>query len=242
MKLKMHQQLKSVNFFSNCHLILAVDHGFSLGPVEGLEDPIKFLDSINIKKIDGIIAHRGIIKYLNQDRYTGKIIMHITGGGLSPGLNKEKFLVATPKEALLYGACAVSVQINIGSHSELEQIETAGRILGEAKIVGLPVLGMIYDINRTMSTSYLVRMGIELGFDCIKVDPGMSPNDFKKIVDISPVPIVIAGGAKKNKESFLQEIQAYIASGVSGVSVGRNIFQDSEPDILINQISDYVHK
>lgn len=233
-----------MDFKTNSQLYLAIDHGFSMGPILGLENPIDFLNGINIENIDGVIAHRGIIKILGQEsRYNDKFIMHLTGGGLSPDLHKEKFLVATLEDALDYNVKAVSFQINIGSNTELQQIESAAAIVSAANRLGLQVMGMIYDINPNakLSAGSLVRLGVEIGFDCIKVVPPDSLGELQLLIKITPIPIIIAGGHKMNEDEFLSDMHDYIKLGV-GISVGRNIFQNPTPNKLIMKLKEFINE
>ncbi len=163
-------------------VFLALDHGFSMGPIVGLENlgsTVKMLVRCNI---DAIILHRGAIKNLPSDTFeynSPPIIMHLAGGGVSHGGNK--FLTADPYQGLLWGATAVSFQVNIGAENEEKQIEEASRLIEHADNLELPTLLMIYDKRKDKSTEEQikksVRLGIELGADMVKIDPG---NDFKK--------------------------------------------------------------
>ncbi|HEC89706.1 MAG TPA: 3-hydroxy-5-phosphonooxypentane-2,4-dione thiolase LsrF, partial [Thermoplasmatales archaeon] len=66
--------------------------------------------------------------------------------------------------------------------------------------------------------------------------------DFEKVVETCPVPIVIAGGKKIPEEEALKMAYNAIQSGAIGVDMGRNIFQSSNPVAMIKAVNSIVHK
>src|SRR5438093_573816 len=66
--------------------------------------------------------------------------------------------------------------------------------------------------------------------------------DFSKVVESCPVPLVVAGGPKLEKELDVLEL-AYdaIQDGAKGVDMGRNIWQSTNPVGMIRAIRAVVH-
>src|SRR5207248_11573420 len=67
--------------------------------------------------------------------------------------------------------------------------------------------------------------------------------NFEKVVEGTPLPIIIAGGKKLSKEADVLEL-AYnaIRKGASGVDMGRNIWQSDCPVAMIKALRAIVHK
>jgi putative autoinducer-2 (AI-2) aldolase len=65
--------------------------------------------------------------------------------------------------------------------------------------------------------------------------------DFYKVVEGCPVPIVMAGGKKIPEKDALQMTEDAIKGGASGVDMGRNIFQSDNPVAMIQAIRAIVH-
>jgi putative autoinducer-2 (AI-2) aldolase len=66
--------------------------------------------------------------------------------------------------------------------------------------------------------------------------------DFYKIVESCPVPIVMAGGKKIDEKDALIMTENAIKEGASGVDMGRNIFQSENPEAMMKAIKSVVHE
>ena len=66
--------------------------------------------------------------------------------------------------------------------------------------------------------------------------------DFEKVVEGCPVPIVIAGGKKIPEKDALQMAFNAISKGAAGVDMGRNIFQSENPVAMIQAVRAVVHE
>ena len=84
------------------------------------------------------------------------------------------------------------------------------------------------------------RICAELGARIVKT---YYCEDFQKVVESCPVPLVIAGGPKMKSELDVLEI-AYnaIAAGAKGVDMGRNIWQSNWPIAMVSAIRSIVHE
>jgi putative autoinducer-2 (AI-2) aldolase len=66
--------------------------------------------------------------------------------------------------------------------------------------------------------------------------------DFEKVVDCCPVPIVMAGGKKIPELDALTMAYNAVQAGAVGVDMGRNIFQAENPVAMIQAVKAVVHK
>jgi len=82
-------------------------------------------------------------------------------------------------------------------------------------------------------------MAAELGAHIVKT---YFCENFEKVVDSCPVPIVIAGGKKLPEKDALNMAYNAIQAGASGVDMGRNIFQSLDPVAMIKAVNAVVHK
>ncbi len=72
---------------------------------------------------------------------------------------------------------------------------------------------------------------MELGADVVKVPYTGDKDSFAAVCEGCAAPVVIAGGPKtKTTREFLTMIRNSLDAGGKGLSVGRNIFQDRDPD------------
>ena len=107
----------------------------------------------------------------------------------------------------------------------------------------MPVLA-ITAVGREMARNarYLglsCRIAAEIGARIVKT---YYCEDFHKVVESCPVPIVMAGGKKIDERDALIMTANAIKEGASGVDMGRNIFQSKNPKAMMKAIKSIVHQ
>lgn len=230
-------------------VFLALDHGFSMGPIKGIENLNSFISELSETKIDAIILNYGALKNIDISSLGDcrtPLIVHLTGSDLTQG-GLEKEVIYSPIDAIKIGADAVSVQVNFGVNTEKDQIKQVAKVIKHADDLGLPVLLMMYDKSEikdySSSLKKMVRLGIEIGADLIKIDIKGDLSLLREICLNSSVPILVAGGSlEKTEEDFHEKVKKYIDAGASGVSVGRNIFQSNNPKNSLTKICNIAHE
>lgn len=231
-------------------VIVPMDHGVSMGPIEGLKDMPKIIDAIAEGGANAVILHKGMV--VHGHRGYGKdigLIVHLSGStSLSPDPN-EKVLVCTVEEAIRLGADAVSIHINVGSKTEAEQLKELGNISKICAEWGIPLLAMMYprgegiDQFDEKAVALASRVGAELGADIVKTNFTGDPKSFKRVVEGCPVPIVVAGGPKMDRvEDLLKMVEMAMDAGARGVAIGRNVFQAENPTLMTKAIAKIVHE
>jgi len=88
--------------------------------------------------------------------------------------------------------------------------------------------------------SLCCRIAAELGAHMVKT---YYCEDFEKVVQGCPAPVVIAGGPKLNTELDVLELTyKAIQQGAKGVDMGRNIWQSDFPIAMMKAIRAIVHE
>jgi fructose-bisphosphate aldolase/2-amino-3,7-dideoxy-D-threo-hept-6-ulosonate synthase len=240
-----------INRDTNKTIIVPLDHGITLGPVLGL---INLADTVNKVASGGanaVLGHIGLPFYGHR-RYGRDIglILHLTGSSsLSPNPN-NKVVVMTVEEALVIGADAVSVHINIGDENDSEMMKVLGKISRQCIRWGMPLIAMMYPRGMKVKSEYNVeavkhvsRIGAELGADIVKTNYTGTIDSFREVVKGCPAPVIIAGGPKSATQiDVLQIAWESIQAGGAGISIGRNIFQASDPTKMTRALYRIVHE
>ena len=235
---------------SNRSVIIPMDHGVTVGPIDGLADMRKAISGVVAGGANAILMHKGVVRA--GHRGAGKdvgLIIHLSGGtSLSPDPNAKE-LVCTVEEAIKLGADAVSVHINLGAGTDKEMLRQLGHISERCMFWQMPLVAMMYSRGPKIKNEYDVnnvkhaaRVGAELGADIVKVVYTGSVESFKEVVNGCPVPVVIAGGPKMDSdEDIFKMVEGALAAGAAGVSIGRNAFQHKTPDKMVQALSKMVH-
>lgn len=231
-------------------VIIPMDHGVTIGPVEGLVDMKKTVNAVAEGGANAIVMHKGVVGcgHRGSGKDVGLIIHMSASTSLAPDPN-AKMLVCTVEEAVKLGADGVSIHINLGAEDEKEMLKDLGNASRQATEWRMPLLAMMYTRGRKIQNEYDVkvvkhaaRVGAELGADLVKVPYTGSPETFREVVEGCFVPVVIAGGEKmETDEDILVMVKGSIDAGGAGVSIGRNAFQHHRPDMIVRAISHIVH-
>jgi fructose-bisphosphate aldolase/2-amino-3,7-dideoxy-D-threo-hept-6-ulosonate synthase len=232
-------------------VIVPMDHGISLGPIKGLIDMKKAVDSVAEGGADAVLLHKGIVRagHRGYGRDIGLIVHLSASTTLGPDpLNKVG--VTTVEEAIKLGADAVSVHVNIGAEDEPRMLRELGDVARACEFWGMPLIAMMYprgekvkDEHDVEYVKHVARVGAELGADIIKTNYTGDVDSFREVVKGCPVPVVIAGGPKMTTdEGVLEMIRGAMDAGGRGASIGRNIFQHDDPTKMTRAIASIVHK
>jgi putative autoinducer-2 (AI-2) aldolase len=224
-------------------VMLAVDHGYFLGPTTGLEDAGETIGPI-ISYADALMPTRGIVRTSVEPSTDTPIVLRVSGGNsiLNEDLSHEGITVAM-EDAVRLNVSAVALSIYVGSANQKETLLNLARLVDEGHRYGIPVLAVTaVGKNMGRDARYLAlacRIAAELGAHFVKT---YYCEGFEKVVKTCPVPLVMAGGKKLPEFEALELTYNAINSGAAGVDMGRNIFQAESPVAMIRAVRAVVHE
>ena len=242
------RRLRRIIKHDNRTVIVPMDHGVTLGPIQGIVNMQQITNQLIKGKVDAILVHKGIAK--NIDFGNVGLIVQLSGSSnLGPNEN-GKVQVCSVQEAIRIGADAVSVHVNVGAQDEDKMLKNLGKVSDECDIYGIPLLAMMYprgpkivNENAPDRVAHAARIGAELGADIVKTNYTGNIDTFKGVIESCPVPVVIAGGLKyKSEAEVLQTTFDSVKAGAAGLSIGRNVFQCDNPALIVKALSDIVHE
>ncbi len=224
-------------------VMLAVDHGYFMGPTTGLRDLGKAVENL-LPHADTLMLSRGMLRHCITDKTSTPIVLRASGG--TSIIGKELLhegVTMTVKDAVRLNAAGVAFSILVGTDYERNTILGLTQLIDEAEEYGMPVVA-VTAVGKELGKDarYLAlssRMAAELGAHIVKT---YYCEDFHKVVDACPVPIVMAGGKKLPELEALEMTAKAIEGGAVGVDMGRNIFQSEDPVAMIQAVRAVVHE
>lgn len=232
-------------------IIVPMDHGVTVGPIDGLIDMREAVNQVAEGGANAVLMHKGLPRcsHRGRGRDVGLIIHLSASTALSPYPN-AKILVATVEDALKLGADGVSLHVNLGDETERHMLEHFGEVTSKAAEWGMPVLAMVYARGPKIKNEYdadvvrhCARVGTELGADVVKVPYTGDVDSFARVVEACCIPVVIAGGPKMdNDRDLIQMAHDSVQAGGSGLSIGRNIFQHRQPARIVQALHGIVQR
>jgi putative autoinducer-2 (AI-2) aldolase len=225
-------------------VMLAIDHGYFLGPVSRLEEPRKTVEPL-IPYVDSLMITRGLLRNCIDAKYNIPIVLRVSGGNsiIGKDLSNEEITVSI-QDALRLNVCAVAFSIYVGTDYEHQTLINLANLVNAAEDYGIPVLavtavGKELEKRDAKYLSLSCRIAAELGAHMVKT---YHCEDFKKVVKSCFVPIVIAGGPKlRNEQDVLEMAYQAVQEGAEGVDMGRNIWQSDWPQAMVSAIRSIVH-
>lgn len=225
-------------------VMLAVDHGYFLGPINKLEEPRKTITPL-LPYTDALMLTRGVLRNCINAEADIPIVLRVSGGNsiIGKDLSNEGITVSI-RDAIRLNVCAVALSIYVGSEYEHQTLTNLARLIDDAQECGIPVLavtavGKELEKRDARYLSLSCRIATELGASFVKT---YYCEDFEKVVKSCPVPLVIAGGPKlKTELDALKLAYDAIKKGASGVDMGRNIWQSGHATSMIKAIRAIVH-
>jgi putative autoinducer-2 (AI-2) aldolase len=223
-------------------VMLAVDHGYFLGPTSGLEDPAKTIEPL-VKYADCLMLTRGVLRSSVNTGVDVPIMLRVSGGTSILGTLADEGTTVSIRDAIRMNVSGVAMSIFVGSELERKSLLGLADLINEAQEFGIPVLAVTAvgkDMNRDARyLSLACRIAAELGAHVVKT---YYCDEFEKVVKTCPVPVVIAGGKKIPEKEAIELSYNAVVRGAAGVDMGRNIFQSEHPVAMIKTVREIVHK
>jgi putative autoinducer-2 (AI-2) aldolase len=223
-------------------LMLAVDHGYFLGPTERLENATETVRPL-LPYADSLMLTRGILRNCVPAERDIPIVLRVSGGTSIVGEDLSKETITTSiEEAIKLNVSCLALSIFVGSKYEHQTLASLGRLVDEGEKYGIPVLA-VTAVGKEMGRDarYLAlacRVAAELGAHIVKT---YYCENFEKVVEACPVPLVVAGGKKLPEMDALKLAYDSVTHGAAGVDMGRNIWQSDYPVPMIKAVKAIVH-
>ena len=225
-------------------VMLAVDHGYFLGPTERLEVPDRTIKPL-LAYADSLMLTRGVLRTSVNPSTDVPIVLRVSGGTSIVGQDLANETITTSiEEAIRLNVSCLALSIFVGSKYEHQTLANLANLVDSGEKYGIPVLA-VTAVGKDMvrDARYLglaCRVAAELGAHIVKT---YYCENFEKVVEGCPVPVIIAGGKKLEKEIDALELTFNaIRDGAAGVDMGRNIWQSDYPVAMIKAVKSIVHE
>ncbi len=226
-------------------VMLAIDHGYFLGPVTKLEKPAETIEPLT-QYADALMLSRGVLRSCIDPALDLPMVLRVSGGNSIVGddLSHEDITVCM-EEAVRMNVAAMALSIYVGAKYQHQTLVAFSRLVDKGQRYGIPCLA-VTAVGKELEkrdAKYLAlccRIASELGAQFVKT---YYCEEFEKVAGTCPVPLVIAGGPKLNTvyDAFRIAYEA-ISAGAKGVDMGRNIWQSEHPVATMRGIRSVVHE
>ncbi|MDI6735551.1 MAG: 3-hydroxy-5-phosphonooxypentane-2,4-dione thiolase [bacterium] len=224
---------------------MPIDHGYFQGPTRKLEKPEETIKPL-FPYYDALFVTRGVLRACIDPVNTKPIILRVSGGTSMVGkdlANEE--LTTSMEDAVRLNVAAVGISVFVGSDYEQQTLLNLAKLVNEGEKYGIPVMavtavGKELEKRDARYLALACRIAAELGAKVVKT---YWCENFEKVVNGCPVPVVMAGGPKVETDREVFEfVYDGLQKGAIGVNLGRNIWQNEHPVAMIKALRAIVHE
>jgi len=220
-------------------VLLAYDQGLEHGPTDFNErnvDPASIMELAAAGRFNGVVFQKG----LAENYYDGGVPLILKVNGKTNLVKGEPVARqnCSVQRAAEIGARAVGYTIYAGSAHESIMFEEFGRVQEEAHRLKMAAIAWVYPRGEAVKNdtapeivAYAARTGLELGADAVKIKYTGDVESFKWAVKCAgKMRVFMSGGPKASSEvDFLKQVRGALDAGATGLAVGRNVWQSSDP-------------
>ncbi len=242
-------RLKRVIDPKGVSVICALDHGMT-SPT--FLEPLSDIAARTAEAVRGganvIMMSRGMTRIAEPAFSPATSLALLLSASANPeGTRPAVVQVAEVEEAARLGADAVVLFTALGGDGEPGMIRTLAGVGRECASLGMPFIAeaefpttyaSVEELTEHYGFEYLqrnVRLCAELGADIVKTNWPGGADAFRRLVEAANgIPVVLAGGSRLKDH---QRMEAAMAAGAIGCSVGRNIFMHRSPEAITRALS-----
>ena len=241
----MKNRLSSIMGSDGKCMFMPIDHGYFLGPTNNLEKHGETIKPI-IEYCDALFVTRGVLRAAIDPVGSKPIILRVSGGtSVVGGDLANEGLTTSIKDAVRLNVSGVGLSVFIGSSYERQTLLNLGKLVDECEEYGIPVMavtavGKELEKRDARYLALCCRIAAEIGAKMVKT---YWCEEFEKVTEGCPVPVVIAGGPKFDTELPVFEfVHDGMTKGAIGLNLGRNIWQHKHPVAMAKALHAIIHK
>ena len=224
---------------------LPIDHGYFQGPTTCLEKPGETIKPL-LRYADALFVTRGVLRNCVDPENSVPIILRVSGCTSMAGKDlAHEALTTSIEEIIRLNASAVGISVFIGSDYEHETLRNLAELVNECEDYGIPVMA-VTAVGRELEKRDARYLGLcsricaELGARVVKT---YWCEDFDKIVEGCPVPVVRAGGPIcETALEVMEFVYDGIQKGATGINLGRNVWKHPHPVPMMRSLRAIIHK
>ncbi|MBX0325987.1 fructose-1,6-bisphosphate aldolase [Halomicroarcula sp. F13] len=243
-------------------VVVALDHGLSLGAPDGFKNPIETIDKVLAGEPDGVLVGPHMARHY-QDRFAEAdvdviLTADVVTWSTSPGRDHDKDLWTPAFDAEFLaeldpvGVKTVLVFGRDDTETFRRNVEYIAELAEDLRGTGIPLVvepvmwGRRVPDKLETDVEFVedaMRMGWEFGADILKAPYTGSVETFEPLVENSPVPVMILGGpATGTTRAMLESVEGAMESGARGLMIGRTIWKSDDPERTVSALNEIVHE
>jgi len=225
--------------------IMPIDHGYFLGPTRCLEKPAETIQPL-LPYMDALFLTRGVLRNCIDPGIDVPVILRVSGcTSIAKDELSHEAITTSIEEVLRVNASGVGVQCFIQSDHEFDTLKNLCDLVNNCENYGIPVMavtavGKELERREARYLAMCCRILGELGARVVKT---YWCENFERVVNGCPAPVVIAGGPKcETALEVMEFVHDGLEKGAAGINLGRNVWQHEHPVPMMRALRGIVHE
>jgi DhnA family fructose-bisphosphate aldolase class Ia len=225
--------------------IVAMDHAAYMPDVVlGLERPEKVIGTVLKAGANAIMTTLGTLRSCQSAIGAYPLILSVES---APHCVEE-----VVEQAVCYDVDMIKCMVYPFSQTEPDSLLHFQRLATVADRWGLPIMAEVFpggmqagpEWKTIDKLSAAARVTAEAGADVIKTFYiEAKDQDYQKVIENCPVPLVVLGGEKSDDaRPLFEKILRSLEKGAAGVAIGRNIWGHSKPAAITTALVGIIHQ
>ncbi len=236
-------------------VVVAIDHGQTFGPMEGL---VPFTAAAEkLREADGVLLAPQMVRFsgrLFQGKGGPVVITRLNWNTIhcEPWHYREAYVaeVMPVGEAVAAGSDVVLASLVLQTGSEehdARNVAVFARCVEQTYRLGIPIIGEVFGVGGLRQrpeefhdyVKKVTHIACQLGADAIKTF--YTGERFAEVTEGVPIPVFALGAEKMERElDALELAHKAVAAGARGVVFGRNVVQAANPTAFLRGLKDVV--
>ena len=226
-------------------LIVAMDHaGYMNAALPPLAPIAGVVEECSSRGADAFLINYGMARHLGDALGSSALIMTISTN-LSPATERGV------EQALTIGADAVKILAYPFEHNPEPTMLSLAWLGAECDRWGMPLLAETIpggwaggaDMRTAEAVAAGARVAAAAGSNFVKTFMVDGEGEFSRVVEETPVPVVILGGAATgDAKGLFTTVRSALDQGAAGVAMGRNIWGDENPGAVVAAVAALIHE
>jgi len=233
-------------------VIVGFDHAVSAGALPGLE---RLPDAVELCLQAGADA---LQLPLGGSRWIAEALAARPPAGLALRIDRSSYRERSPVAPVSAGVAEVQDAVRLDAQAAVvfylehpgdpsvanEHAAAVGAVATAARDSAMPLMIEALDAGAPAPGAVLrvARVAFELGADLLKIDHPGDDGELAEVLSAVGVPVLLRGGPPSDDVAeTLRRIDRAVALGVSGVVMGRTVWQASDPSRVVAELRRVVH-
>ena len=220
---------------------MALDYGLFSGAPEYLINMGTVLNRVNVQLLDGVVITPGQLKNLPNGFHQTNIIMRVDGCTVFGEFKFTEMITNIDRAAKMGADAILAFTLLNEKDSNYDFMKRLAALNEASENVGLPLIAEYLPTGEGIKQRDALRIIAEVGADVIKTYIPKSEDEMKDLLEVTDLPILLAGGSKAEDEEMFGVVKSMVNAGASGVVFGRNAWSREDINGYLERLSEIIH-